>query len=407
MGCKLIKRHDFVGFTNKKNFKFVKLEFSNLETMNKCKYLFKYPIKLASYNKELFFKVYESNITPMLRFIHIKEISASGWIKIDNYIEDECQTTHCKYNFIVHWKHITSTQNTDISPIKVASYDIEADSSHGDFPVAQKNYKKLSMNVLDAYQKIKDLAKKKDKIQIQKLENKNILLHQLFMYGFNGNINDYDIERLYLKNPNYDLDDLSNKLTQVISRIQPSITNRESSIKYSKNKIYLPKDKNIPNEIYIHSLYTNISYTLLINEIDISSNQEFLEYFKKRYNEPNMEPNNSLVFYQNRLINFDNDELSDYIGKHLYITFNKIYKYPEVSIELNLGLDHIKTNETIILKDKFIWQWNNGGWWLDMSNKESNLVERIYKKNDDDSTIINIKFNQQVKNYELYIKKKS
>ena len=86
LGSKLIKRHDFIGFTNKKKFNFIKLEFSNLETMNKCKYHFKYPIKLKGFSQDIQFKMYESNIMPMLRFIHIREISASGWIQINDYL---------------------------------------------------------------------------------------------------------------------------------------------------------------------------------------------------------------------------------------------------------------------------------------------------------------------------------
>ena len=56
-------------------------------------------------------------------------------------------------------------RSTDISPVRVASYDIEADSSHGDFPVAKKNYKKLVANVIDAYLK-SNIHKEKDKESI-------------------------------------------------------------------------------------------------------------------------------------------------------------------------------------------------------------------------------------------------
>ena len=35
-------------------------------------------------------------------------------------------------------------ESNDISPLVIASYDIECDSSHGDFPQAKKDYKKLA-----------------------------------------------------------------------------------------------------------------------------------------------------------------------------------------------------------------------------------------------------------------------
>ena len=40
----------------------------------------------------------------------------------------------------MNWKNVVPIESTDISPIRVASYDIEADSSHGDFPLAIKDY---------------------------------------------------------------------------------------------------------------------------------------------------------------------------------------------------------------------------------------------------------------------------
>ena len=36
-------------------------------------------------------------------------------------------------------------------PYKIASFDIEASSSHGDFPLAKKDYKKLATNIIDAW----------------------------------------------------------------------------------------------------------------------------------------------------------------------------------------------------------------------------------------------------------------
>ena len=170
--------------------------------MNKCKYHFKYPIKLNGFSSDIQFKMYESNIMPMLRFIHINEISASGWIQIDDYLIEDDSTTTCDHNISTDWNNVKPIDTTDISPVR-AAYDIEADSSHGDFPVAKKNYKKLAMNVIDAYLKIKQLAKKKDKESIKLLENKNKLLASLILYGLKGTDNKYDIDKIFLKNNSY------------------------------------------------------------------------------------------------------------------------------------------------------------------------------------------------------------
>ena len=39
-----------------------------------------------------------------------------------------------------NWKNIYPEERSNIGKMVVASYDIEADSSHGDFPVAKKGY---------------------------------------------------------------------------------------------------------------------------------------------------------------------------------------------------------------------------------------------------------------------------
>ena len=64
--------------------------------MNKCKYHFKYPIKLKGFSQDIQFKMYESKHYAMLRFIHIREISASvWWIQINDYLIDDDNTTTC------------------------------------------------------------------------------------------------------------------------------------------------------------------------------------------------------------------------------------------------------------------------------------------------------------------------
>ena len=41
----------------------------------------------------------------------------------------------------------------DPIPLKICSFDIEASSSHGDFPLAKKNYEKLAIDILDCWDK--------------------------------------------------------------------------------------------------------------------------------------------------------------------------------------------------------------------------------------------------------------
>jgi len=135
-------KKDFWGFTNNKDFRFLKIIVSSMKLYNNIKYYFQSekPIKDG-------FKLYESNIDPFLRFIHIKNLKPCGWIKINNYTLDDPPDTICNYNITVDWNDINPIEINKISPLIIASFDIECSSSHGDFPVAIKDYKKLAQDL--------------------------------------------------------------------------------------------------------------------------------------------------------------------------------------------------------------------------------------------------------------------
>jgi DNA polymerase elongation subunit (family B) len=95
-------------------------------------------------------RLYEANIPPLLRFFHIKEISPSGWIQLPKVKQVTQRTTTCTYEFIVQTKDIIALQKETPVPYKICSFDIEASSSHGDFPVPVKDYKRLAEQILES-----------------------------------------------------------------------------------------------------------------------------------------------------------------------------------------------------------------------------------------------------------------
>jgi DNA polymerase elongation subunit (family B) len=137
-----VYKKDFWGFSNNKDFRFIKITLKSLYLYNKLKYYFQ-----SSKVIKDGFKLYESNIDPFLRFIHIKNLKPCGWIKISNYSLDNAPETICNYNICVDWNDIESVDINEIAPMIIASFDIECSSSHGDFPVASKNYKKLAQDL--------------------------------------------------------------------------------------------------------------------------------------------------------------------------------------------------------------------------------------------------------------------
>jgi DNA polymerase elongation subunit (family B) len=168
--CKIVKKHVLYGFNNNKKFKFLYLSFKNIQTFNKVKNLF-YMYKKnrdgtqerklipGGYNgfNNTHLELYEANIPPLLRYFHIQNISPSGWVSVSKTSKKiqkhHVKQTNCQYEFTASYKLFKPLPNKeDAVPYKICSFDIEASSSHGDFPVAKKNYKKLTTEILDYWE---------------------------------------------------------------------------------------------------------------------------------------------------------------------------------------------------------------------------------------------------------------
>jgi DNA polymerase elongation subunit (family B) len=163
--CTLDKKKKLYGYDNGKHHTFLKLEFNNTLLFNRVKNMWysKYDatkggstlLKEGYKYKETYTQIYESNIPPLLRFFHIKDISPSGWVEINMNKNVICvdkfsKQTTCTYEYILDYKDIVPLNNKETPvPYKICSFDIEASSSHGDFPVPVKSYKKLASNIIE------------------------------------------------------------------------------------------------------------------------------------------------------------------------------------------------------------------------------------------------------------------
>ena len=165
-GCKLIKRKKLYGFNAGKEYKFVLIKFKNTKALSKCKNLWydiskdpdrpgwnKYMLKEKGYTgyKKIPLRIYEAVIPPILRLFHIQEISPSGWVEIpDKKMIKIDKTTYCDFEYNCSYKDIKPLNDKETPvPYKIMSFDIEADSSHGDFPLPVKSYKRLATNIVD------------------------------------------------------------------------------------------------------------------------------------------------------------------------------------------------------------------------------------------------------------------
>ena len=174
--CKLIKRKKLYGFDGGKEHKFLFVEFSNLNAFNKAKNLWyteygknedgklsndedraRKLLKNGYRFSNTDTRLYEANIPPLLRFFHIRDISPSGWIAIPKRkateYKGQVKNVNCDYELKADYKNIIPLNDRETRvPYKIMSFDIEASSSHGDFPVPIKSYKKLATNIIEYFE---------------------------------------------------------------------------------------------------------------------------------------------------------------------------------------------------------------------------------------------------------------
>ena len=161
----LINANKLYGFTAGKTDKFVKITFKNTSAFNKTKN-FWFVSQDGDYkNRKLVpleykgarLEIYESFLPPLLRYFHIQNVSPSGWVfvKTEQARIPEKRTTTCNYEYICKCTDLKSQPEKMVRvPYKICSFDIEASSSHGDFPLPKKTYKRLATQLVDTFIKM-------------------------------------------------------------------------------------------------------------------------------------------------------------------------------------------------------------------------------------------------------------
>ena len=187
----IVKHKQLYGFTGGKQFKFVKFQFDSVMAYNRLKNLwFQYVdvdtkqqskgstseekkptnekekksnkksdrirkrVNLVFRNYEI--ELYESNIPPLLRYFHVNKISPTGWITMNKkqilIYGDEEKKSSCNVECTAPVEAIRPDPAKETRvPYKICSFDIEASSSHGDFPLPRKTYKRLATNIADVF----------------------------------------------------------------------------------------------------------------------------------------------------------------------------------------------------------------------------------------------------------------
>ena len=146
LSCQVVNKYKFWGFTNYEKFNFLQLTFQNYDAMKAYERVFKKPLKIREISyKDTLFRLYESNIEPFLRCMHIRGLEAVGWAKVDagKYSIEDDDLTHCDINIKTDWTNLNKVDDRTISPFTIASFDIECTSSDGTFPQANRDGDKI------------------------------------------------------------------------------------------------------------------------------------------------------------------------------------------------------------------------------------------------------------------------
>jgi len=310
----LVDHYKLYGFSGGKKHKFIKIVFKNTIVMNKIKNLwYSYSDKQDVLTgrserkrtgfvfKGISLELYESNIPPLLRYFHIRNISPSGWVYFhtNRVIKVSNKTTTCDYEYICPLEQLFPENEKETRvPYKICSFDIEASSSHGDFPVPVKTYKRLATNIVDIF------ISKINTINNDSMLSK--LLTKIILAAF-GHMK-YDVDIVYPKKPQS-----KDKITGLIDiLVNKSIETAKKSNKEEDNSNILTID-NMFDKIKENHFQNTEDSNEISNEVgndDDNDHDENNEIPKKKYktkqNVTNINKNTTVIdVLKNQEINRD------------------------------------------------------------------------------------------------------
>jgi DNA polymerase elongation subunit (family B) len=143
------------GFENFKKRRFIRVYFKTLRAFRFFQSFIKYC--------DADYTIYEGNINPMLKMFHDQNFSPSSWLEFSENMmikkSDVSKWSKADIEYAVYYnffgKFITVVNENNSLWFKLCSFDIECDSSHGDYPVAKKGYTKFIREMKTLLKKIK------------------------------------------------------------------------------------------------------------------------------------------------------------------------------------------------------------------------------------------------------------
>jgi DNA polymerase elongation subunit (family B) len=140
----IVQKKKLFGYTGGRTYPFVKLTVPSLRAFYEARKFFMNEYDVRRY-KLTECKLYESNIDPMLRFFHIRNLQPCGWINVKGYEEESDDKSLVSIH--VDWNDVSPCEapaGVVTAPFHHAFWDIECYSHDGEFPMAQQGYRRVA-----------------------------------------------------------------------------------------------------------------------------------------------------------------------------------------------------------------------------------------------------------------------
>jgi len=129
VSCEVHRGKDLWGFQNGELSRFYRVEFKTHRALRS----FAYCVENNKHPELTGCRMYESNIDPVLRFMHVSGCTSTGWID-PGLCEPDAEST-CEVNlWAPNWRFVTPLDRDGLAPLRIMSFDIECYSSTGAFP---------------------------------------------------------------------------------------------------------------------------------------------------------------------------------------------------------------------------------------------------------------------------------
>ena len=131
------------GWNNNKTERYFKVVFSDLKSFKRETYYLNKSRKYKDIHHTPFtFNLHESNVDPMLRYMHEHEITPAGMITMKKstmkHVIDDNRKSRCDLEFDVDCSQTYPGESDKQTPFVMASFDIECTSGDGTFPQATR-----------------------------------------------------------------------------------------------------------------------------------------------------------------------------------------------------------------------------------------------------------------------------